>query len=76
MPLLRPEPLTETLDLTAFVTSLDDWLKRRARTNQASGVSHIFILTEDARVVGYCALVLGAITVFVMANTVWPRRQP
>lgn len=66
MPLLRPEPLTEAHDLTAFnsgVASLDDWLKRRARTNQASGASRTFILTEDKRVIGYYALASGAITV-------------
>jgi GNAT superfamily N-acetyltransferase len=66
VPLLRPEPLTETHDLAAFnsgVPSLDDWLKRRARTNQASGASRTFILTEDQKVVGYYALASGAITV-------------
>jgi GNAT superfamily N-acetyltransferase len=66
VPLLRPEPLTEAHDLAAFnsgVASLDDWLKRRARTNQASGASRTFILTADQKVVGYYALASGAITV-------------
>lgn len=66
MPLLRPEPLTEAYDLTTFdsgVASLDNWLKRRAHTNQISGASRTFILTDEQRVVGYYALASGAITV-------------
>lgn len=66
MPLLRPEPLAETHDLNDFfsgVSSLDDWLKRRARPNQVSGASRTFILTEERRVIGYYALASGAITV-------------
>jgi GNAT superfamily N-acetyltransferase len=66
VPLVRPEPLTEAHDLAACnsgVASLDDWLKRRARTNQASGASRTFILTENQKVVGYYALASGAITV-------------
>ena len=43
--------------------SLDDWLRRRARTNQASGASRTFVLCEGSRVVGYYALASGAITV-------------
>ena len=66
MPLLRPEPLNDTHDLAAFdsgVLSLDDWLKRRARANQASGASRTFILADAQRAVGYYALASGAITV-------------
>ena len=66
MPLLRPEPLAETHDLNDFfsgVSSLDDWLKRRARPNQVSGASRTFILAEERRVIGYYALASGAVTV-------------
>ena len=66
MPLSRPEPLAETHDLNDFfsgVSSLDDWLKRRARPNQVSGASRTFILAEERRVIGYYALASGAITV-------------
>ena len=66
MPLSRPEPLTEAHDLTTFnsgVSSLDDWLKRRARSNQVSGASRTFVITDDTRVIGYYALASGAIAV-------------
>ena len=66
MPLSRPEPLAETHDLNDFfsgVSSLDDWLKRRARPNQVSGASRTFILAEERRAIGYYALASGAVTV-------------
>jgi GNAT superfamily N-acetyltransferase len=66
VPLARPEPLADTHDFTAFssgVAALDEWLRRRARANQASGASRTFVVTDDGRVVGYYALAPGAITV-------------
>lgn len=65
MPLSRPEPLDGKHDLTDFVSgvdSLDDWLKRRARTSQASGASRTFVIADPERVIGYYALASGAIT--------------
>jgi GNAT superfamily N-acetyltransferase len=64
LPLTRPEPLAEEHDLSGFdsgVSSLDDWLKRRARPNQVSGASRTFVLAKDRRVVGYYALASGGI---------------
>jgi GNAT superfamily N-acetyltransferase len=43
--------------------SLDDWLKRRARANQASGASRTYVACLDKRVIAYYALASGAITV-------------
>ena len=43
--------------------SLDDWLKRRARANQASGGSRTYVLCEEDTVVGYYALASGAVAV-------------
>lgn len=66
MPLSRPEPLNDLHDLNDFfcgVASLDDWLKRRARANQASGASRIFVVADNRRVVAYYALASGAIAV-------------
>lgn len=37
---------------TTRLSSLDDWLRRRARANQVSGASRTFVATEDNRVVG------------------------
>ena len=43
------------------VTSLDDWLKRRARPNQVSGASRTYVVTEGEAVVGYYCLASGAL---------------
>lgn len=64
MTLSAPEPLADRHDLTLFdsgTPSLDDWLKRRARANQAGGASRTFLLCDDDRVIGYYALASGSI---------------
>ncbi len=64
--LLPPEPLADHHDFEDFhsgETSLDDWLKRRARANQLSGASRTYVLCEDNRVVGYYALASGVVKV-------------
>lgn len=43
--------------------TLDDWLKRRARANNASGASRTYVVCEDTRVVGYYALASGVVMV-------------
>lgn len=61
-----PEPLADHHDVAAFISGeppLDDWLKRRARSNQASGASRTFVLCQGTRVVAYYALASGAIAV-------------
>jgi GNAT superfamily N-acetyltransferase len=66
MALSAPELLAENHDLTGFDSgepSLDDWLRRRALANQASGASRTFVACEDNRVAGYYALASGAVTV-------------
>lgn len=40
---------------------LDDWLRRRARANQASGASRSFVVSAGTIVVGYYALASGAV---------------
>ncbi|MES2141424.1 MAG: GNAT family N-acetyltransferase [Pseudomonadota bacterium] len=42
--------------------SLDDWLKKRALKNQASGASRCFVLYNDKKVIGYYNLSAGAIS--------------
>lgn len=62
--LSAPEPLTRHHQIAAFdsgVTSLDDWLKRRAVQNQESGASRTFVTCEEKRVVGFYALASGAV---------------
>lgn len=58
-------PLTAAHDLSPFLCgepSLDDWLKRRALTNQLAGASRTFVVAEEPQiVVGYYALAAGAV---------------
>jgi GNAT superfamily N-acetyltransferase len=63
-PLRPPEPLTADHLLDRFdsgVPALDDWLKRRAMANQASGATRTYVVCEGKRVVAYYALASGAI---------------
>jgi GNAT superfamily N-acetyltransferase len=59
-----PAPLADHHQFAAFnsgVPALDDWLKRRARANQASGASRSFVICADEAVIGYYALAAGAV---------------
>ena len=65
MKLHAPQPLTADHQLNTFncgETSLDEWLKRRALLNQASGASRTFVaVDENHTVMGYYALAAGAV---------------
>lgn len=64
MTLSAPQLLADPHNVDAFdsgVASLDEWLKRRARTNQLNGASRTYVVVEDGRVVGYYALASGAL---------------
>ena len=50
-------------DFSSGVVSLDEWLKRRALANQASGAARTFAVCEADRVVAYFALASGAVNV-------------
>jgi GNAT superfamily N-acetyltransferase len=59
-----PAPLAADHDLDAFVSSvapLDDWLKRRARPNEAAGASRTFVVCEGRRVIGDYSLAAGSV---------------
>jgi GNAT superfamily N-acetyltransferase len=64
--LSAPQPLAASHILDEFTCgeiSLDEWLKRRARTNQVSGASRSFVVTDrDGHVHGYYAMAAGAVT--------------
>jgi len=65
MNLRAPEPLAPDHQVNAFACGesvLDEWLKRRALSNQGSGASRTFIVTTEAQeVMGYYALAAGAV---------------
>lgn len=61
-----PAPLTAAHEIAAFdcgVPALNEWLRRRALANQASGASRTFVLCEGERVAAYYALASSAVTV-------------
>ena len=64
MTLAAPGPIDDAHDIGSFdsgVQTLDDWLKRRAKGNQASGASRAYVVCEDRRVVAYYALAAGGV---------------
>jgi GNAT superfamily N-acetyltransferase len=66
MTLAAPQPINESHDVGGFdsgIPALDDWLKRRARANQASGASRTYVVCEDRRVVAYYALASGGVDI-------------
>ena len=59
-----PEPLSAVHVLDGFDSgeaSLDDWLKKRALKNQASGASRCFVVCDGHIVIGYYSLSAGGI---------------
>ena len=79
LPLRPPEPLTAAHRLDDFEcgeAELDDWLKRRALANQASGASRTFVVTDqDRRVCAYYAMAAGAVS-HQLATTRVRRNMP
>ncbi len=59
-----PWPLAAQHDVVSFQSGepvLDDWLRRRALANQASGASRTYVISDENRVIGYYALAAGAV---------------
>jgi GNAT superfamily N-acetyltransferase len=59
-----PQPLAADHELDAFdsgVAALDEWLKRRARPNEAAGASRTFVICLGRRVLGYYSLAAASI---------------
>ena len=59
-----PEKLELDHDLSFFDSGspiLDEWLRRRALPNQASGASRTYVIRTAGRVIGYYALAAGAV---------------
>lgn len=65
MQLTGPEPLNSGHRLEVFDSGepiLDEWLRKRALGNQASGASRTFVVADvSSRVMGYYALAAGAV---------------
>jgi GNAT superfamily N-acetyltransferase len=66
MTLSAPQPINDIHEIGLFdsgVPALDDWLRRRARANQASGASRTYVVCEQSRVVAYYALAAGGVDI-------------
>jgi GNAT superfamily N-acetyltransferase len=60
-----PEKLSVEHDLSSFDSgepALDEWLRRRAGQNEASGASRTYVVCAGWKVVGYYTLAAGGIT--------------
>lgn len=60
-----PQKLLPEHDLSEFDSgepALDDWLRRRAAQNEASGASRTYVVCAGNRVVGYYSLAVGAVS--------------
>lgn len=60
----RQGALAQLHDLDPFdcgIAVLDEWLKRRARRNEAEGASRTFVISDGPRVVGYYSLSAASI---------------
>lgn len=61
-----PEPLAEFHNIKDFCSgesTLDEWLKRRARSNQISGATRTYVVRAGERIVGFYALASGVVRV-------------
>ena len=59
-----PEKLSSVHDVSGFDSgepALDDWLRRRAVQNEASGASRTYVVCVGRKVVGYYTLAAGAV---------------
>ncbi len=62
--LTAPAPLAADHDLEPFMSGvgpLDDWLKERARANEAAGASRTYVVCQGRQVVGYYSLAAGSV---------------
>lgn len=63
--LQAPVPLADHHDVEDFASgapTLDAWIRRKARANQASGASRTYVLCRGDRVVGFYALAAGSVS--------------
>jgi GNAT superfamily N-acetyltransferase len=74
-----PEPLTAEHDLSKFScgkTTLDDWLRARALSNQQKGFTAVLVVHEAGRVVGYYGLAPTAVVPGVLPRAIRTGQPP
>jgi GNAT superfamily N-acetyltransferase len=63
--LSAPQKFSAEFDLSDFDSgevALDDWLRRRAAKNEATGASRTYVVCVGSKVVGYYSLAVGAVS--------------
>ncbi len=79
MPISAPEPLNDRHDLSHFScgkSSLDNWLKGRALSNQQKGFTAVMVVHDDGRVAGYYGLAPTAVAPTAMPRSIRTGQPP
>lgn len=79
MALSRPEPLTAEHDVSLFSCgkqALDQWLKKRALSNQQKGFTAVLVVHEDRRVVGFYGLAPTAVAPSALPRSIRTGQPP
>lgn len=79
MLLSAPEPLAASHDVSEFscgYSTLDNWLKTRALSNQQKGFTAVMVVHQDDRVVGYYGLAPTAVVPSVLPRSLRTGQPP
>ena len=79
MLLSAPEPLAASHDVSEFscgYSTLDNWLKTRALSNQQRGFTAVMVVHQDGRVVGYYGLAPTAVVPSVLPRSIRTGQPP
>lgn len=79
MAISAPEPLNAGHDLSHFdcgKPSLDNWLRRRALSNQRKGFTAVMVVHDAGRVIGYYGLAPTAIIPAAMPRSIRTGQPP
>jgi GNAT superfamily N-acetyltransferase len=77
--LSAPEPLAASHDVSEFscgYSTLDNWLKTRALSNQQRGFTAVMVVHQDGRVVGYYGLAPTAVVPTVLPRSIRTGQPP
>lgn len=79
MALSVPESLNETHDVSGFdcgIASLNDWLLRRARSNQARGFTVVIVVHDAGQVAGFYGLAPTAVEASLLPRRIRTGQPP
>jgi GNAT superfamily N-acetyltransferase len=77
--LSTPEPLAASHDVSEFscgYSTLDNWLKTRALSNQQKGFTAVMVVHQEGRVVGYYGLAPTAVVPSVLPRSIRTGQPP